>query len=84
MSKAQPLAQQQVFQVLDSIAETIPAPFCWMDLTGKFLGLNMKGIAAVGAPNKEYVIGKNVYDLSCYMIDFYLPLGFKPFEYNSF
>ncbi len=63
MSKAQSLAQQQVFQVLEYIAETIPAPFCWMDLSGKFLGLNMKGVAAVGAPNKEYVIGKNVYEL---------------------
>ena len=63
MSKEQLLAQQQVFQVLESIAETIPAPFCWMDLNGKFLGLNMKGVAAVGAPNKEYVIGKNVYEL---------------------
>ncbi|MFN8769358.1 MAG: amino acid adenylation domain-containing protein, partial [Neisseriaceae bacterium] len=55
--------KQQVFNYLTSIAETVPCLFYWMDLDGRYAGINYMCINAVGAPSKEYIIGKTIYEL---------------------
>lgn len=57
------LEHEQIFKYLESIAETIPAPFYWGSLDAVFLGVNNKGINAISASNKTSVLGKDVYQL---------------------
>lgn len=57
------IEQERVFIHLNFMAQMVPAIFYWMDLDGRFVGLNQKAIKAMGVQSKEDVIGKTVYDL---------------------
>src|SRR6185437_9270648 len=54
--------KEPMFEYLESIAELIPAPFYWLDLEGRWLGLNILTMERIGVTNKADVIGKNVYE----------------------
>lgn len=57
------IEQEQIFKHLDFIAQMVPAPFYWLDLQGRFIGLNNKVLEAVGVTDKKEVLGKSVYEL---------------------
>ena len=50
-----------IFKTLEMLAPYVSAPFYWMDLEGRFLGLNKP--EAIGAAKKEDLIGKTVYEI---------------------
>jgi len=54
---------EQMQRHFDLFAKMVPAPFYWMDLDGRFMGLNDKVLEAIGSKNRENVIGKTRYDL---------------------
>lgn len=55
--------QDQIFKYLDFISQIIPATLYILNLNSQFIIINERGVKAVGAPNKEFVIGKNVFEL---------------------
>lgn len=61
MNKA--IEHEQIFSQLDFMAQMIPAPFYWIGIDGKALGVNQKGLEAIGAPNKKYIIGKTLHQI---------------------
>ncbi len=48
--------KEPMFEYLESIAETIPVPYWWLDLDGRWLGLNTVTMARIGVTNKIDVI----------------------------
>ncbi|MBY0378859.1 MAG: PAS domain-containing protein, partial [Burkholderiales bacterium] len=55
--------QSQTFKYLETIAEIVPCPFYWGNTDFRFLGANNMFISGIGSPNKEYIMGKTLYEL---------------------
>ncbi|MCC2625245.1 MAG: Sensory box histidine kinase/response regulator [Burkholderiales bacterium] len=51
-----------IFGYLEEIAELIPAPFYWLDIEGRWLGLNTIAMEGIGVTNKADLIGKDGYE----------------------
>lgn len=57
------MKKNDIYEVLDLMANMVSAPFYWIDLEGKFVGLNDHVVKAVGGKEKADILGKTCYEV---------------------
>ncbi|MDQ5921389.1 MAG: two-component system, OmpR family, aerobic respiration control sensor histidine kinase ArcB [Pseudomonadota bacterium] len=53
---------KKIFEHLNFMAQMVPAPFYWLDLEGRFAGVNESTLEAVGVKKKNEIVGKTMYE----------------------